>query len=196
MGIYIKESDVQIRLIGKVRFTEDLKDENKMSLQLLRRLVSEAEGEVELDLSPRYSAPFVTDAGQPFAHLPARPTQETLRTLCELKAVCRVLETDFGSGTIVDASKYKEPQETRYKQIKDKLLEIRPNSRNAFRYPPLPGLQLNYMNTEADDGYAGEIHVTSEHPQGGYPATRISSPGDNYWNGTLDDGDLRPGGGR
>ena len=188
MGIYIKESDVQTRLTGKVRFTENPEDENKMSLILLKRLVSEAEGEVELDLSPRYMAPFQRDDGSVFSHLPDRPTQETLRTLCELKAVCRVLETDFGSGSVVDASKYKESQEKRYEDIKNKLVAVRDGSYNNFKFPPLPGLRLNYMNTEADDGFAGQVlTLNTGYTSANFADGRMNDPSQNYLNGRIDD---------
>jgi hypothetical protein len=55
---YITNQDVEIRLIGKVRFTDDLEDENRFPRKLLQRLIKEAEGAVERDLSPRYAAPW------------------------------------------------------------------------------------------------------------------------------------------
>jgi hypothetical protein len=186
MALYIKDEDVRVRLLGKVRFTENDEDENRMNVKLLRRLINEAEGEVEYDLSPRYTAPFVTDSGAPFSQLPARPTQEIIKTMCELKAVVRVLETDFGRGTVVDSDKYGEQLRTRYDSIKLKLLERRENLMSGWKYPPLPGLKLNYMNTEADDGYQGMVLSTSE-GLGSYPLHRINSPSENWT--TFKDGD-------
>ncbi len=40
MGLYINREDVRVRLIGKVRFTEDEDEENKMSMRLLDRLIN------------------------------------------------------------------------------------------------------------------------------------------------------------
>lgn len=189
MPLYIKEKDVKARLVGKVRFTSDPCDENKMSEALLTRLVDEAEGEVELDLSVRYSNPFLTDGGGPFAQLPMRPTQNILRELCELKAVCRVLETDFGAGTVVDAEKYKGSQESRYKSLMDRLVMHRdPTHDNSqWKYPPLPGLQLNYQNNQSDDGFAGQVLTTGDQSgSGDYPSRRINDPSQSYYGGSLE----------
>lgn len=186
MGLYIRNDDVILRLIGKVRFTRDITDENKMPIPLLERLVNEAEGQVEQDLSPRYATPFVTDAGAPFAALPARPTREILRTLCELQGVIRVLETDFGRGTAMDGDNYKKGLQVRYdaivKQQLDKKMD-RGIPAAGWMYPPLLGLKLNYFNTTADDGFAGSVIVSSGSASMGYPKGQINSPGENFWNG-------------
>jgi len=184
-GLYISREDVRVRLLGKVRFTDDLDDENKMSFALLDRLITESEGDVELDLSPRYSAPFTHEDGRAFKFLPQRPTRDYLRTLCELKAVCRVLETDFGRGTIVNGDAYAEKISKRYDAMKDKLLEKKAEGQ-GWKYPPLPALAFNYMNTEADDGYAGMVLSTST-GQGGFPASRINDPSQSWWNADFDD---------
>lgn len=184
MPLYITEADVKIRLIGKVRFTDDPDEENKMQETLLTRLVDEAEGQVEMDLSPRYAAPFDTRDGLGFASLPDRPTKETIRTLCELKAVIRVLETDFGSGSAVNGDKYKKSQEDRYKAIVDKLLKMRGEDKTGWALPPLPSLKLNDHNTEADDGYLGQVLVTSD-GDGGFPAQRINNPSQSFFNARI-----------
>lgn len=190
MSLYIKFEDVRVRLLGKVRFTYDENEENMMSIALAKRLINEAEGDVEQDLSRRYAAPFQTIDGKPFQDLPARPTSEILRTLCELKAVVRILETDFGMGSAVDASKYSESIEKRYKAIIDKQLaerkfngEERPGQ---WLYPPLPGVMLAPHNMEADDGFAGQILTTGDH-YGDYPAAQINNPSQSFTNGTIDD---------
>lgn len=190
MGLYITEDDVRVRLIGKVKFTDDFEDENRMHFQLLRRLINEAEGDVEHDLSPRYMAPFQTDSGGKFKELPERPTREVLRTLCELKAVVRVLETDFGRGTVMEGDKYAEAQRKRYEAVLEKILKRKSedNVMGGWKYPPLPGLRLNYMNTEADDGYAGMVLTTGD-SDGGYPATRINDPAEGYLNAKVEDTD-------
>lgn len=185
--LYTKVNDVKLRLAGKVRFTDDPDTEpDKMPNALLKRLISEAEGDVEHDLSPRYIAPFQTIDGTAFSNLPERPTRDVIRTLAELKSVVRVLETDFGSGTAVNGDNYAESTQKRYDKMIGKLLEKRPGSFNQWAYPPLPSLRLNYMNEPADDGYAGRILVTSQ-GDGGFPAKQINDPSENFWNGDVDD---------
>lgn len=186
MGLYIDDKDVETRLRGKVTFTDDECEENKMPRTLLKRLVEEAEGEVELDLSPRYCAPFQTDDGGAFKTLPPRPTRNILRELCELKSVCRVLETDFGTGSAVNGETYKEGQEKRYKTISDQLLEHRAKDHSQWKFPPLPGLKLNYQNQEADDGFAGKVLVSGSNTGGGYPADRINDPSQSFYNARFD----------
>lgn len=182
MGQYINDRDVELRLAGKVRFTDDPDaNEQRMPRELLRRLILEAEGHVEFDLSPRYGAPFQTDSGGPFKQLPARPTQEYLRTMCELQAVIRVLETDFGSGTVVDAEKYKQSQEARYNAMLEKLMRRREPDGAGWVYPPLPGLRLNAHNELGDDGTLGRVFVTSE-GDGDYPGARINDPSETFFN--------------
>lgn len=188
MGLYISLEDVRVRLIGKVRFTTDENDENRMHESLANRLINEAEGHVEYDLSPRYAAPFQTDAGGAFTGLPARPTKETVRTLCEVQAVIRILETDFGRGTVVEADKYVEKLQKRYDGMVERVMKKKTDGgqeAQGWMYPPLPGLRLNYMNTEADDGYMGMVLSTSQ-GDGDYPRAQINDPSENFWNGTLD----------
>lgn len=185
MGKYIDFEDVRIRLIGKVSFTEDEDDENKMSKTLANRLIDEAEGVVEYDLSPRYAAPFTVKDGS-FADLPTSPTKEILKTLCELKAVERILETDFGSGTAVNGDKYKDSISKRYTSMVDRILAKKKDKgadAGGWMYPPLPGLDLNYMNTEADDGYMGSVIVASGTETMGYAAHQVNNPAVNFWTG-------------
>lgn len=189
MGLYVKFEDVRIRLIGKVRFTMNESDENKMQETLANRLINEGEGQVELDLSPRYFAPFQGDHGEAFDTLPERPTRNILRTLCELMGCIRILETDFGSGTVVEAEKYIEKLRKRYDGIvKDLLLRKTDHGAEAqgFAKPPLLGLRLNYMNELADDGFMGSVLSTSQ-GDGDYPRKQINDPSENFWNGVLDD---------
>lgn len=186
MGLYIKFMDVRVRLLGKVRFTEDEDDENKMHVLLANRLINEAEGQVETDLSPRYMAPFQTSAGTPFLNLPVRPTQEFLRTLCELRATIRILQTDFGRGTATNGDDYKKDLEAQYKKMVEAHLERKEESYQQWVQPPFPGLMLNYNNTQNDDGYAGQVLTTSE-GQGDFPSHRINEPSQTYWNATFED---------
>lgn len=184
MGNYISTQDVIIRLIGKVETTQDPNDANKLQLSLLNRLISEAEGQVEYDLSPRYSAPFVTIAGQVFRFLTDRPTNDIIRTLCELQSVMRVLETDFGRGGVTDPSNYSEKLEKRYQAMVDRLLAKRKDGL-GWAFPPLPNLALNYMNTEADDGYMGQVLSTSS-GLGAFPLERINDPSESFFNAAFD----------
>ena len=184
MPRYITTRDVEIRLIGKVRFTDDEDDENRMPRVLLRRLMDEAEGQVEYDLSPRYAAPLSVTDGGAFKNLPERPTRELLRTMCELMSVIRVLETDFGRGTATKGDTYKRDIEERYKKIVDKQMERRGEGELGFKHPPLPGLMLNAHNMEGDDGFLGQILVTTD-GDGDFPARRINDPSETYFNADL-----------
>lgn len=189
MGKYIRFEDVRVRLVGKVRFTSDPENEDRMSETLANRLIAEAESHVELDLSPRYYAPFQTKGGAAFSALPENPTRNYIRTLCELMACVRILEEDFGSGTAVDGEKYAEKLRKRYGIMMDKLVEKKKDGgvdAVGFKYPPLPDLKLNYMNEMADDGFMGSVLVTSQ-GDGDYPQKQINDPSENFWNGVADD---------
>lgn len=187
MPKYITIEDVRPRLVGKVRFTSDPKNENEMSETLATRLINEAEGQVELDLSPRYFSPFQTVDGDLFKSLPDRPTKEILRTLCEIQAVMKILDIDFGRGTVVNAANYYENLEKRYNALKDNILQKRDGYGSGWANPPLPGLKLNYQNTQ-DDGFVGMVIVAGSGDNGGsYPARRINDPSQTFWRGVDDD---------
>lgn len=163
MGLYIKLEDIRVRLVGKVRMTTDPNEENKMHEDLAERLIAEAEGQVEFDLSPRYYAPFQGPNGEAFNKVPERPTRNLLRNLIEAKAVIIILETFFGSGNAVNSDKYTAPLAKRYDSILKDLLAKKTNGgveAQGFAKPPLPGLRLNYMNEMADDGFMGSVLVT------------------------------------
>lgn len=192
MGLYISDNDVKVRLKGKVKFTEDENDENHMHVTLLRRLINEAEGDVEQDLSPRFAAPFQTVDNKPFKSLPERPTREYLKTMCELKAVMRVLETDFGAGSVANAEKYTKLLEKRYDTMKSKIIErwednAKANTmRKGWIYPPLPDLKLAYFNMEADDGFAGMVLVTNKSVGGDFPQGQINEPSEAFFSAELE----------
>lgn len=189
MPQYITFEDVRIRLLGKVRFTEDEEDENKMQITLAERLIEEAEGQVELDLSPRYHAPFSTMDDGPFADLPAAPTKNILRTMCELMSVKRILETDFGRGSVADAEKYIARIEKRYNAIHDQLLKMKTSGgveASGWMYPPLIGLKLSYQNAAADDGFIGSVYVTGQN-DGDYPQKQINDPSESFYGWRWDD---------
>ncbi len=187
MGLYVSYEDVRLRLNGKVRFTDDPTDENRMSVRLANRLINEAEGKVESDLSPRYSAPFQTTEGTAFKNLPERPTKETIRTLCELMSVIRILETDFGSGSASNGDNYKKGAEERYNKMMEELMDLKDHEGGykGYKRPPLPGLMLNYQNTQ-DDGFAGAIHITGT-DNGDFPSKRINDPSSSFWTGDYEE---------
>lgn len=195
MGRYINSEAVIVRLRGKVKVTSTPETEpDRLPLLLLNRLINEAEGSVEQDLSQRYSAPFVRADDAPFAALPERPTREILRTLCELLATIRVLETDFGRGSGLDGMKYADACQKRYdlmlwgNENKPGLISLRKNSYNTFTTPPLPGLKLNWQLAQVDTGFSGYFGNSSNNEgAGGYAADQINDPSQNYWNGQVGD---------
>lgn len=187
-GLYITRADVETRLAGKVRFTDSLTDENRFPRVLLDEMINEAEGQVEQDLSPRYAAPLQTKAGTAYTNLPERPTKNIIKTLCTLMACIRVLESDFGRGSVTDAEKYSASIQKRYDAVvNDKILAKRKDTEPSMQwaFPPLPDLMLNYFNTEADDGFFGFVGVAGQ-GDGGYPAKQINDPSENFWMGELD----------
>jgi hypothetical protein len=195
VGRYVSQEQVLVRLRGKVKVTDNPDEQpDRMPVMLLNRLISEAEGQVEMDLSPRYMAPFQRSDGRGFAALPERPTREVLRTLCELLAVIRVLETDFGRGSAADASKYADSTQKRYdfmlygdetKGVPG-LLSLRKDTYNQYRLPPLPGLKSNYHMGAVDTGFMGYVDRSDDVGEGSYPSHQINSPGENFWNGFID----------
>jgi len=190
MPQYTTIADVFARLKGKVKLEDpDLseeKNEGRMTRQLANRLIDEAEGQVEQDLSPRYASPLQHATTGKFSDLPDRPTKNIIRTLAELQSVIRILETDFGSGTVVDAAKYSKNLEARYSKMitGDSGLLKRPKDKEdtkQFSYPPLPFLKLNYFNTAADDGYVGGVMVHRGHTD--YATGQIDDAGEDFFNG-------------
>ena len=185
MSDYITNEDVEIRLVGKVRFTDDVDEQDRMPRKLLKRLIREAQGQVERDLSPRYAAPFVSCRTGTFDGLPST-TKETLRTLCELAAVVRVLSTDFGKGSVTDGSSYKKQQQALYNKIIERELKQRvENAMGQWVYPPMDDLSTHLVNT-TDTGIHGVILVTTR-GDGDYPAKQITDPSENFWNGVIDE---------
>jgi hypothetical protein len=192
---YIKFEDVRQRVIGKVKFQDPaaLADENKMSIALATRLIDEAEAQVEMDLSPRYASPFSSKSKPTMGFLGLDPkgvTRNVIRTLCEIQAVMRILETDFGSGSAVDASKYIATIEKRYtKMLETNVLgrfDDKYKDSRQWKQPPLPDLQLAQHNTEADDGFAGMVTVT-DRGEGLYPVEQIDDPSQTWFNATFDE---------
>lgn len=191
MPAYIKFEDVRLRLIGKVRFVDDIdEDENRMPVALAIRLIDEAEGQVEQDLSPRYAAPFIHSTVGTFDALPDRPTKNIIKTLCELKATIRILETDFGAGSAVDGAKYISTLSLRYKDIVDGKILAKfgsdYDSSKQWKFPPLPSLKKNWFNT-SDDGFAGVGPLVTSESDGDYPEKQMNDPADSFFFGNSDD---------
>lgn len=191
MAKYINFEDVRVRVQGKVRFADDTtkaESEGKMPRALANRLIDEAEGQVEMDLSPRYFAPFQHLTTGTYKALPD-VTKNIIRTLCELMACIRFLETDFGQGTAVEGAKYTTALEKRYNKMLEKNVLAKPKDMETSKqwsFPPLPMLKKNYFNTEADNGYVGTIlHSTSG--DGGYAEKQVNDPGENWFSYTPDE---------
>lgn len=183
---YINEYDVETRLLGKVRFTDVDEDENKFPRRLLKRLIKEAEGQVERDFSPRYAAPFRGSNEEAFKTLPST-TVETLRTACELMAVIRVLGNDFGRGSVSDGGAFKKEASRLYKNILERELKKRPGSEDAFgawAYPPMDGLMTHDVNA-TDDGGHGAILVSGR-GDGDFPSKQITDPSEDIFTGEID----------
>ncbi len=192
MPLYTHPEQVKVRLQGKVKFTSDPEEQNKLSEGLLRRLINEAEADVEFDLSLRYEVPLKSKTTGDFSGLPDRPTKEIIRTLCELKSVIRVLETDFGRGSAMNGDKYTDSLEKRYQNILERVMKRRKEDEytNQWLFPPLPDLKLNGHNTEADDGFFGMVMTTSD-GVGDFPKHQINDPSLNYNNAVITDDELR-----
>jgi hypothetical protein len=113
-----------------------------------------------------------------------------------MQSVIRVLEIDFGRGSAVDGAKYIERMQDRYKSVVDEKLlkkkDIQGHESQQWKYPPL-ALKLNYFNTEADDGYMGQVlNTTTTVPQ--YAQFQINDPSESWWNGIFDDPNVSPTG--
>jgi hypothetical protein len=197
LPIYISLTQVQARLAGKVSIDDSGEDPNKISAQLALELMDQAEGDVELSLSPRYAAPFQTDGGQPFQALCERPTKRIIRTLCLNAAVMYILGTDFGKGSAVSGDEYIKELRKQSKSIIDRLMQReKSDEKELYRqwmYPPLPGLRLTVSNAASDDGFGGQIWLTG-HDSGAFAANQADDPEATFWNGLgggeCDDGAL------
>lgn len=188
MGKYCSLEQVRLRLVGKVRFTDNEDEaEDKMYIGLANKLIAEAEAQVEQDMSQRYSAPFQTHECKPFENLP-EITKQIIRTLSELMSVIRILETDFGSGTAIDGEKYIKRIESRYNKIISEKVMAKVDGASDQRQwlmPPLPGLKLSVWNKRSDDGYAGMVLVSSGMDTD-YAGDQINDPAANFYNGVGD----------
>jgi hypothetical protein len=179
MTAYVTLAELKQRLLGKVRFTTDESDENKMQESLATAMIEEAEAEIEMRLSVRYEVPFVTIDGASFSNLP-QTTQLQIKAIVLGESLKRVLGFDFGRGSASEGEKYLAFVEKDVNSRIERLIEIREGQFNHFRYPPLPGIKLAAHNSEGDDGYAGRVLTTSD-GYGSYPSTQINEPSETVF---------------
>lgn len=185
--LYISLPELKVRLLGKVAFAEQGEDDpNKMSNELAIMLMDQAEGDVELDLSPRYATPFTNAANQGFGFLPSRPTRQVIKTLCLNKACLYVLDTDFGRGSAISGEEYAKGLTKTYDSLIKRLIGViggdsgETDFYRQWKFPPLPGLALAAHNACSDDGFAGRIfHTTTG--EGGYAADAVNDPSRNFY---------------
>lgn len=173
---------IEYLLKSKVRFTNNVDEQpDRMPYELLEILTEEAEADVEHDLSPRYDCPFQTCEGAKFINLPEN-TRLYIQTMCHLKALMRILEHDFGKGSAASGEAYSDVLKKRYDTMKAKQLELKPNTYNNWLYPPLKDLKRSQGNEVSDDGYDGEVFVTSD-GRGDYAADQINDPSASIFTG-------------
>lgn len=186
--IYTTVSSVKIRLTNKVQFQTDpnVCIEGQIPNELLGQLIVDAETEVEQDLRSRYAIPFRSKTTGDFEGLPDH-SKRALRIAVDLKAVTKILETDFGSGTHINAEDYFKTSEEHYEKQIMKLLgrdQIGQNDKiDRFKYsPPLDDVLLAKSNSAADDGFRGTIINTdaSTHDAASYAANQINNPSKSY----------------
>lgn len=188
MGIlYTTKDSVKVRLAGKIQFqTEAELLDGQMPDALLCQLIEDAETEVEQDLRSRYAIPFRSKKSGTFAALPDH-SKRSIRQIVDFKAVEKILATDFGRGTHINAEGYYEKTVKEYELMVNKLLgrdSIGANDKiDRFKYsPPLEDMMLAPHNKEADDGYRGMIINTdaSVHDEASYAAQQINDPSKSY----------------
>lgn len=179
MPNYVTLDQVEKRLQGKVRFTTDEDDDNKMQESLALELIDEAEAEVEMRLSIRYEIPFQTTDGAAFDNLPT-VTKNQIKAVVLSEAIKRVMMTDFGRGSVAGGEEYAKSAIKVAEETINRLIEIRDGQFNHFRYPPLPGLLLSAANEAADDGFAGRVLSTSD-GYGSYAADQMNEPSETVF---------------
>lgn len=188
MGLYITREDIELTTKGKIRFTDDEKNEERMQYRLLDRLIDEAEADVELALSPRYAGPFQGPNGEPFPKIKVgvgRTAHNLIRMLCRYRCVQHILDTDFGRGSALDGEEFTRQYSREYKKLTEQLVDKRDGEGTGWKYPPLQGLKLAWHNAMADDGFQGMVMSTTE--DSNFSAARINDPSENFWNGFIDD---------
>lgn len=192
---YVEVDAVRTRLANKVIIqpkphkASDLEgiEDGQLPYVLFLQLIADAETQIEQELRSRYAVPFRSISKGSFLALP----YHTKRALCQViedQAVLLVLETDFGTGTHINAEGYKASLQSRL----DKRLELllgrdrEGASAKIDRYKnaaPLEDLALAPWNSEADDGYAGTVIVTGADYQGStqYAEGQINNPARSFF---------------
>lgn len=185
--LYTTLDSVKVRLSGKVQFeASDGLIDGQLPNALLIQLISDAETEVEQDLRTRYSIPFRSQRTNEWADLPDH-SKRAIRIVVDFKAVQKVLETDFGRGSHINAEGYYEEMKDRYEEQVMKLLgrdQVGDKS-DVKRFkvsPPLDDMMLARSNSAADDGFRGMIINTdsSKHDAGSYAADSVNNPSKSY----------------
>jgi len=186
--LYTTYNSVKIRLVNKVQFQKDSNviEQGELPNDLLGQLIVDAETEVEQDLRSRYSIPFQSKKYGDYNRLPDH-TKRAIRVVVDLKAVIKILETDFGRGTHINAEDYMETSKKHYEENIMRLLgrdQIGQNDKiDRFKVsPPLDDLLLALSNREADDGYRGTIinTDTSVRDPSSYAGNEINDPSKSY----------------
>jgi hypothetical protein len=185
--LYTTIDSVKVRLSGKVQFQSgaELLD-GELPNDLLCQLISDAETEVEQDLRSRYSVPFRSITKNTFDGLPDH-SKRAIRIVVDFKAVLKILETDFGRGTHVNAEGYEKDMKDRYEEQIMKLLgrDMIGDKSDVKRFkmsPPLEDMLLAANNRFADDGYRGTIINTdsSRSDSSTYAADNVNNPSKSY----------------
>lgn len=186
--IYTTVESVKVRLANKVQFQSDPQSlQGELPDALLYQLIADAETEVEQDLRSRYLIPFQSSVTGTFLGLPDHSIR-ALRIPCDLKAVMKILATDFGSGTHVSAEPYVKAIEKEYKTMIARLLgrdmEGANDKIDRFRRsPPLEGVALAVSNSpNADNGFRGRLINTdaSRDDAATYAGHQINDPSKSY----------------
>jgi hypothetical protein len=170
--IYTTVQSVKVRLLNKVQFQQspEVLLDGELADDLLLQLIIDAETDVEKALRGRYAVPFRSIARGTFANLPNH-TQRAIRQAVDMKAVIKVLGTDFGSGTAVNGDNYRKTMVEDYEETIRELLgmpakdasDAQIAAMRTFTRPPLEDLMLAASNSKADDGYKGMIQVSNPH---------------------------------
>lgn len=185
--LYTTVDSVKVRLMGKVQFeSPDQLQQGELPNVLLCQLICDAETEVEQDLRTRYAIPFRSIKVGTFLGLPDH-SKRAIRIVVDFKAVLKILETDFGRGSHINAEDYEKDMKDRYEDQIMKLLgrdQIGDKSEvKRFKVsPPLEDMLLAISNRAADDGYRGMIINTdaSQRDSSSYAAESVNNPSKSY----------------
>lgn len=185
--LYTTIDSVKVRLAGKVQFesSSGIQD-GELPNALLTQLITDAETEVEQDLRSRYAIPFRSQRTNQWEDLPDH-SKRAIRIVVDFKAVLKILETDFGRGSHINAEGYEKDMKDRYEDLIMKLLgrDLMGDKSETKRFkmsPPLEDMLLAKNNFAADDGYRGMIINTdsSRNDASSYAADSVNNPSKSY----------------